>query len=72
MSDVLPIVVPAVCGGGLAASVLALVAVWRGAGTNPAVFGSRVSRRVRHLLATTDTAAPGIRPTPRRALIAVG
>jgi len=35
------------------------------------VFGGRVSRRVRHLLATPGTAAPGIRPTPRRAVLAV-
>ncbi len=71
MSDTVGIVVPAVCGGGLALSVLAAVAVWRGAGTDPAVFGGRVSRRVRHLLLTPATAAPGLRPTSRRALTAV-
>lgn len=71
MSDALRILVPAVCGGGLALSVVGLVAVWRGAGTDPEVFGGRLSRRARHLLATPGISQPGVRPTPRRALAAV-
>ncbi len=72
MSDSLRILVPAVCGGGLALSVVGLVAVWRGVGTDPAVFGGRMSRQVKHLLATPGATQEGVKPTPKRAGVAFG
>ncbi len=71
MSDALRLVVPAVGGALFAAAVVALVALWRGAGTDPQVFGGRAARRVRQLLAQPGVGQVGVRPTPRRALAAV-
>ena len=72
MSGGITVRVPALLGAGTAASVVAAVAVWRGAGTNPEVFGGRLSKRVQRFLDTGDTAAPGVKPTPQRAIFAGG
>lgn len=72
MSGGITVLVPALLGAGAAASVVAAVAVWRGAGTNPEVFGGQLSKRVQRFLDTGDTAAPGVKPTPQRAIFAGG
>ena len=72
MSGGMTVLVPALLGAGAAASVVAAVAVWRRAGTNPEVFGGRLSKRVQRFLDTGDTDAPGVKPTPQRAIFAGG
>jgi tight adherence protein B len=72
MSGQLSVLVPAALGAGTAASAVAVVALWRGAGTNPEVFGGRLSTRVSRLLATGDGEGPSVKPTPQRAIVAGG
>lgn len=71
MSDTARLLVLAAGGGVFAAAVVAVVALWNGWGTDPQVFGGRVSRRVQRLLAQSGTEPAGLRPTRQRAVAAL-
>lgn len=71
MSDTLRLLVLAVGGGLFAAAALAVVALWNGWGTNPEVFGGRISRRVDRMLAQPGVGQAGLRPTRQRAIAAL-
>lgn len=71
MSDTLRLLVLAAGGGLFAAAVVAVIALWKGWGTSPEVFGARLSRGVDRMLAQSGAEQVGLRPTRQRAIAAL-